>query len=175
MANTPFSEMHDILLGYDTDLHFENGDLMVTSGIDYIEREVYKLLITLPGDWKSTPQMGASPNKFTGEPNTREIGQAIERHIKRGIQEFIFPAQVYVKVVPVDYDKVIGFVDLYTLDTKISRIPFEFDYVNGFRKVDSIDERVTQELSDRNTKINNIENQKRPNKYWSRFKDSINR
>ena len=64
----PFGGMFDILFGYDTDIHFENGDLMTTTGIDYIERELYKLLITIPGEWKTTPTAGASPEKPQGKP-----------------------------------------------------------------------------------------------------------
>ena len=48
-----FAGMKDILLGYDTDIYFENNDLMICTGVDYIEREIYKLLITEPGDWKA--------------------------------------------------------------------------------------------------------------------------
>lgn len=163
--------MTDVLLGYDTDLHFENGDLMTTTGVDYIEREIYKLLITQPGDWKASPLLGASPNQMTGEPNTRETAQRLEALIETGIRETVYPASADIRVVPTDYDSVLVFIDVFVRNQEIVTIPFEFDYAIGFRKLSRADARVTTPRSTQQYKVNDISTMKRPNKYWSRIRD----
>lgn len=170
-----FSGMTDILLGYDTDLHFENGDLMTTTGIDYIEREIYKLLITSPGDWKASPLLGASPNRLTGEQNTRENAQLMQDIILDGIRQTVYPASADVRVVPTDYDSVLVFIDVFVRSQDVVVLPFEFDYVNGFKKLSRSDERVTAPKSTKTYAINDISKMTKPNKYWSRIReDSLN-
>lgn len=166
-----FSGMTDVLLGYDTDLHFENGDLMTTTGVDYIEREIYKLLITQPGDWKASPLLGASPNQMTGEQNTRETAQRLQSLIEAGIKDTVYPASADIRVVPTDYDSVLVFIDVFVRTQEIVTIPFEFDYVLGFRKLSRADERVTKPQSTQQYQVNDISTMTRPNKYWSRIRD----
>lgn len=166
-----FGGMKDILFGYDTDLHFENNDLMTCTGIDYIEREIYKLLITTPGDWKAAPNIGCSPNKFTGEQNTRDTGKSIENYIKNGLKDTIYPSQVNVKVVPTGYETVLIFVDILTQAEEITSIPFEFDFINGIKKINKIDSRVVKPTSSKSYKTNDITNLKKPNKYWNQIRD----
>lgn len=170
-----FSGMRDILLGYDTDIHFENGDLMTTTGIDYIEREVYKLLITSPGDWKASPLIGASPNELIGESNTRENAQIMQNKIEDGIKQTVYPASASVRVVPTDYDSVLVFVDIFVRTQEVVVLPFEFDYINGFRKLSKADPRITQLKTTKEYQINDISKTQRPNKYWSRLReDTLN-
>lgn len=167
----PYSEMYDVLLGFDTDLHFENGDLMLTSGIDYITREIYKLLITEPRDWKSNPTIGCSPNRFTGKPNTRETGKRMQRYIKEGLQETVFPGQVEVRVVPTDYDALLIFVDILVNGRDVTTIPFRFSYNNGIKILETMDQKVTSAKSSENLKLNDISNMTKPNKYWTRIRE----
>jgi len=173
--NEPFIGMRDILLGYDTDLYFENNDLMITTGIDYIEREIYKLLITEPGDWKVSPSIGCSPNAFTGDQNTKVTGKKIELYLKEGLKNTVFPSQVEVRVVPTGYDTVMIFIDILLQNFEIDSIPFEFDFINGIKKFNKIDERVTAPRSSVKYKLNDISNIKRPNKYWNQIKEDRQR
>jgi hypothetical protein len=168
-----FSGMHDILLGYDTDIHFENGDIMLTTGIDYIEREIYKLLITEPGDWKASPGIGASPNQLIGAVNTRENAIKMQDIITTGLRGTVYPATLDVRVIPTNYDSLMIFIDVYVRSEDILTIPFEFDYINGFRKINKSDSRVTQPKSTQEYKINDISKVKRPNKYWSRVREDM--
>jgi len=169
MPTEPFSQMKDILLGYDTDIYFEKEDLMTTSGIDFMERELYKLLITLPGDWKADPTIGASPNKFTGEQNTRETAKEIEIYLEEGIRLTVFPGIPRIKVVPTSLESIMIFIDIHLPSFEVLTIPFEFDYINGIKRLIKRDSKVTPIISSKDYKINNIENLKRPNKYWSRM------
>lgn len=165
-----FQGMNDIRLGYNTDISFENNDLMLTSGNDYIELEIYKLLITSPGDWKASPLLGCSPNDFTGDSNSRETGKKIEQYLINGLKDTIYPAQVSVRCVPTNYTTMMIFVDILFQNIEIDSIPFEFDFVNGIKKFDKIDKKITETRSSESYKINNIANLKRPNKYYDRIR-----
>ena len=169
MAVEPYNRMYDILLGYDTDIHFENGELMLTTGIDFIERELFKVLSTLPGSWKADPTIGASPNKFTGDQNTREVGQEIESYIEEGIKLVVTPAVPKVRAVPTSSDSIMIFIDLHVGNFDKITVPFEFDYINGIQKFNRIDSRTTAITSSSTNTINDISNMRRPNKYWSRM------
>jgi len=165
-----YSGMKDILLGYDTDLHFDNGDLMTTTGIDYIQREIYKLLVTNIGEWKMDENLGASPHRFVGQPNTREIAVALQKHVLDSIRLTISPAQVDVRAVPVSVDKLMLFIDIFILDGKVATIPFQFDFSGGLQIIHAYDPKVTPPTSSVNYKINDITNLQRPNKYWERLR-----
>lgn len=168
MPFEPYNGMYDILLGYDTDIHFENGDLMLTNGIDFIQREIYKLLITEPGEWAADPDLGASPNKFTGEQNTRETANKVEQWLKDKLQLTVSPAQLSVRAIPTSTDKLMIFLEIYSPDYQNISMNFEFDYIKGFKKLPIMDARVTKPKSDKH-QINDINHLKRPNKYWSRL------
>jgi hypothetical protein len=172
MATEPFNKMNDILLGYDTDIYFDNDDLMLTNGIDFIEREMYKLLITEPGQWKADPTIGACPNRFTGEQNTREVGVAIEKYVENGLRLTVAPGIPRVRVVPTSAEKIMIFIDINLPEFQRITVPFEFDYVNGIQKVTKMDPKITQPVSSQSYDINDISNLRRPNKYWSRLSDS---
>lgn len=169
MAIESYGLMVDILFGYDTDIHFAGDDLMTTSGIDFIEREIYKLLITIPGDWKSNPTIGASPNKFTGEQNTREIGKQIEQYIAKGLRLTTAPGIPRIRVVPTSNETIMIFIDIQIGNIQKITIPFEFDYINGIKKFERIDSQVTQIAPSDQYDLNDISNLRRPNKYWSRM------
>lgn len=169
MAVEPFFKMKDVLFGYDTDLHFENDDLMTTTGIDYIEREIYKLLITQPGDWKADLGIGAGLNNFTGEVNSRQTAEKITSTLEEALKLTVAPALAYVRVVPTAYESIMVFIDLYSEDNKIVTIPFQFDFVKGFTKLDRADPRVVEQKPSNRYKENDISNIRRPNKYWSRI------
>jgi hypothetical protein len=166
----PFAGMKDILFGYDTDLHFEDGDLKTTTGIDYLEREIYKVLLTSPRDWLAAPRIGASLENFIGQNNTREMGTAIKKHVERSIGPTVFPAQMKVTVVPTSESSLTVIIDIYVQSDVVSRFPFEFNFVSGFKKITLRDAQVTQKKSSNNYHINNISQMTRPNKYYERQK-----
>jgi len=164
----PFSAMNDFLFGYDTDIHFEDGDIKTTTGLDYIEREIYKVLLTTPGDWHASPQVGASLEAFIGENNTREMGASIRRHVERSLTDTIYPAQLKVKVIPTSESSLTVLIDIYVEGYVASRFPFEFDFVSGFKKISLRDAQVTGKKSSDNYQINDISQMTRPNKYYER-------
>lgn len=171
MAAPLYSQMCDIRLGYDTDLHFEGDDLMTTDGTDFIELEIYKLLTTEHGDWKLSQNLGCSPVKFAGEHNTRETAKKLEQYIVEGLTFTVAPAKLKVRVVPTDYDTVLLFIDIYSPANLELTIPFEFNYTNGISKLDRSDPRVTPPKTGQ-YELNDITNLKKNNKYWTRLREN---
>lgn len=164
-----FRGVTDILLSYDTDLDFQDGDLMLCNGIDCLKRKVYTLLITEPGDWKLYPDEGSSVNLFIGKQNTRETGRMIEEFIIDKIQSHVVPATVAVKVVPLSRESVKCYLDLTLAGIEITHIPFTMDFVNGF-VYPQIDERTDTIVSDKNIKFNDTKSVNHPNPFWDRLR-----
>jgi len=167
-----YTGMVDVLFGYDTDIHFKNGDLQLVTGIDYIEREIYKLLITEQGDWGTALSIGSSPNKFIGEPNTRELSSKLENYIESNLQFIVSPARLSARAVPVDFTKIIVIIDITAQGTTVTRVPFEFDFLGGFKKLLNIDEAVTEVKSSQQYQVNDVLTTKTPNKYWNRLRNN---
>jgi len=164
----PFSEMKDFFFGYDTDIYFENGDIKTTTGIDYLEREIYKVLITTPGDWKASPQIGSSLESFIGQQNTREIGNAIRRHIEKSLVDTIYPAQMKVKVIPSSEESLVVLIEIYIDGEVATRYPFEFNFVSGVKKITLMDAQVQSKKSSNEYEINDIAQKSQTNKYYER-------
>ena len=158
----------DILLSYDTDIAFFENDLMITSGIDLVKRKVFKLLISEPGSWNMDKQIGASPNKFTGERNTREIAEILKVYLENGIQPHIQPFVIDVKIVPVNKDSIK--IYLYLLfDGQIeTTIPYSLDFINGLLYT-QYDDKVDKLISDKALKFNDIDDVSQYNKYLDRL------
>jgi len=163
----PFGSMKDILFSYDEDIAFTSDDFFITTGIDFMEREVFKLLITDENAWKMSPGLGASLEKFIGQPNTRETGEALKNWIKNKLKQTVYPGVVEVRIVPSNYTQLVGFIDIYSGDTTFISIPFEFDFNLGFKKVNRMDRFVNVVQSQKNIKLN-TSSIRRPNKYWER-------
>jgi len=164
-----FEFKSDILLSYDTDIDFGAGDLLVVNGLELLKRKIFKLLITEPTDWKMYPNVGASPNKFTGEQNTRELGNQIKQHLESRISQHISPAIIDVKVVPIDYDSVKIYLNVMVAGTVVSIIPFTFDFINGisYTQYDDIVDKIT---SSNTIKFNEAESINNPNPFMDRLR-----
>jgi len=164
-----YIETTDILLSYDTDIDFEHDDLMLTSGNELLKRRVFKLLISEFRDWPFEPNIGANPNVFMGEHNTRETAKSLTEFLETRIQPYINPAFLSVRVVPVDYDSIKIYLDLYVDGIVAGIMPFTMDFVNGLQYTD-YDERVDTVISNSVTKMNTINDVNKPNKYLDRLR-----
>ena len=111
-----FEANKDILLTMDGDLALENGDIAITTGMDWYSREVNKRLRSGP-DWRHHPNLGASLDSYIGFPNNRETGKRIETKVSRSLSEGVihFPATLEIKVVPVSIHEIQLFVILSSL------------------------------------------------------------
>lgn len=108
-----FENNVDILLTMDGDLAIENGDLAMTSGMDWYSREVNKRLRS-GRDWVHHPNLGVALHQYIGFPNTRETGKRIESRVFSVLSSgaIHFPAKLEIKVVPVTFTSVQLFIIL---------------------------------------------------------------
>jgi len=164
-----FDGLVDIMLTYDQDIEFDNGDIKLTRGLDLIKRDMYNLLISDPGDWKLYPLEGASPNKFTGEPNTRDTAEQIERYISSKLERVTFPSTLKVKVIPTSNDTVMVFLTLYMFGETIDEVSLSFDYINGL-VYNGFDDVVDEVISSDKIQINDPVLNETYNKYWDRIR-----
>ncbi len=167
MDNTIY--FSDVLLSFDTDIDFKNGDLLISSGQDEIKRKVFKLLITETGDWKIHKNVGASPIQFIGEKNNRETGMMIKEFIQSRLQEQLSTNIVNVRVIPIDYESVKVYIDIITDSNTISIAPFTIDFINGIRYV-QFDSVVDSVFTNSTIKDNSTKNINIPNKYLDRLR-----
>jgi len=159
----------DVLLSYNTDIDFEFDDLMMTSDEDLLKRKVFKLLITQFGDWKFDKEIGASPNIFTGEHNTRETAALIKQFIEFNIQQYISPAIIDARIVPIDEDSIKIYITLYVNGLRIASLPYTLDFINGLL-YSQYDDRVDKLISTPELKLNTIDDVADPNVYVEKFR-----
>lgn len=165
----PFEGLVDAIFTYDEDIEFSNGDLKKSSGIDLIKREVFKVMLTSPGDWRLYPDTGASPEEFIGQQNTRANAQRLENHLIESLNPVVFPANINARVVPISREAVVVYIDIDVGDMTIAHIPMNFSYINGFVYTD-FDDQVDTIVPSKNIKINKDGYLKHPNPYWERLR-----
>ena len=166
----PFQGLIDATFSYDEDISFATGDLKTTSGIDLIKREVYKVMVTSPGDWKLYPDTGASPEEFIGQQNTRANAEKLENHLIQRLSTIVAPASISARVIPVARDAVIVYVDIDVGDLTIAHIPMNFSFINGFLYTDFDEENDTVIPSKNITSNTDDGYLKHPNPYWDRIR-----
>ena len=63
---------------------------------------IVKRLQSSRGDWIIRPELGATIERFAGQPNTAETGERIKAEVKRALMEcgIVSPEKIFVDVVP---------------------------------------------------------------------------
>jgi len=164
-----YEGMKDILLSFDQDLDFANGDLRLTSGVDLIKRKMQRYLTAEVGDWRLYNDVGASLSRFIGEPNTRATAEEIDGHLKRELNKIVYPATIQTKIIPMDLESVYINIQLFFLNSIIEEITCSFDYINGF-VYSGFDDKTDTIISDSNIEFNEDGSTRKPNKYWDRIR-----
>ncbi len=164
-----FGARVDIHMSYDGDLEFDQGDIKLVRGIDYIKHLIYKVLTTEKGDWKIYPQEGGNPVIFLGEQNTRDTAKLLEGHLVSSLSPYVIPATVSAKVVPLSHDSVKCYVDVNILGLTVTQIPFVLDYINGI-KYEDFDDSVDTVVSSKEHKTNDNSSLTNPNPYLDRIR-----
>jgi len=159
----------DILFSYDTDIDFANEDIMIVSDIEMIKRQIFKLLITDKNDWKFEPNTGATPNRFIGEQNTRETAQLLKQYMETNINNLMHYGFVDIKIIPLNYESVKIYIDVYLDDMSKATMPFTLDFVNGLIYT-QFDNMVDTLVSNKNIKINSVDDIPTPNIYKDRLR-----
>lgn len=131
-----FDLINDIALSYDGDLIIdESQDLLLISGIEWFKREVNKIIRTNLREWRSEPDIGANLEEFIGSVNSKETAESIKLKLLEAItiDNFQFPGQFEVKIIPVSTDKLTIYITyniigenyaisklIYSLDSGVS-------------------------------------------------------
>jgi hypothetical protein len=99
-----YEQIKDLRLSFDGDLVESGGDLLLTDGLDWYQREVNKRVRSGP-DWYHHPRLGANLGSFLGQPNNRETGRRIRDRVVQSVTAggIHIPAKVEVEVVPTDF------------------------------------------------------------------------
>ena len=163
-----FESQKDILLSFDTDIDFENGDIMFVDGDEFIKRKVFKLLISEINDWVLDPQLGANPSVFIGEPNNRETAQQLKNFIESRIAPFIVPYVMDVRVIPLNKESVKCYIDISSFGNTAITIPFTLDFIHGITYT-QFDNKVDKIYSTNTAKINAPADISQPNPIKNRI------
>lgn len=154
-----FTGIYDIKMTPDGDLSIKGNDLELVNGHDWFIQEVMKILKTNNPDWELHPNAGASLEDFVGQPNTRDVGRAMETRIYEKISEegLNFPGKLTVRAVPLSTHEVYVYILLEVEDIRISVSKKVFDLVNGLQRNISEDEldMIAQKTSSRATPARN--------------------
>jgi hypothetical protein len=96
-----YDDIRDLRLSLNGDLSIEDGDLSITSGVDWYKREANKRLRS-GQDWAHHPNLGANLHRFVGQTNDRETGRRIREAATRSliVNNIHFPAELQVDAVP---------------------------------------------------------------------------
>ena len=124
----------DIMLSYDGDLVLdETGDLKLTSGFDWITRELNKRIRTINPEWKRYPTIGANVETFIGRPLTRSVLAEMKKQIEDSVEKWGLqdPGIIEVRLVPVNYDSVAIYIFLIVAGTRTSLNRLIFNFDNG--------------------------------------------
>jgi hypothetical protein len=139
-----FEGLSDIATTTDGDIIIEGGDLKQVRGVDWFIQEVNKILRS-SNDWAFAPNAGADLGQFLGATNTRSTATEIEETIKDKIkyQGIHFPAELTVKVVPLNINEIKLFINLKYENQIISVSKLIFNMQQGNMR--SIEESETRQ------------------------------
>jgi hypothetical protein len=122
-----FYDAIDLLWDDNEDLQADEvGDLGTTEDDALLAKiqQLRSIVVASVGDWASDPAFAADLHDFVGQPNTRDIGLAIESRIRGAIlNNYVALADdVYIRVVPVRHDIVLIILVLDVVATNDNRM-----------------------------------------------------
>jgi hypothetical protein len=137
----------DIMLTLEGDLVIdESGDFRMTTGFDWLAREMNKRVRTINPEWKQHPTIGANVETFAGRMLNHSLLAEIKNQItdsitRWGLQE---PGDIDVRVVPVSHDEIAIYIffTIAGVRQNLSKLVFNFD--NG--NVQYVEDRTAHDL-----------------------------
>jgi len=98
-----WSRRGDLAIGH-------NGDIMDTyeDPLRSLYQEIRTRTMSVLGDWKNYPDLGANLEDFVGEPNSKRTAEAIKIRIVASITRngLVNNSDLNVKYTPIDIDKI---------------------------------------------------------------------
>jgi len=105
----------DIGMTLDGDLAIDSGgDLSLVSGIEFLRREINKIVKTNNPEWTLHPNVGADVNRYIGRSNTREVGREIEQSVREAIKRQFPDSGIEIRVVPKSRDALGVYMSIYS-------------------------------------------------------------
>lgn len=129
-----YTNLKDILLTSDGDLNLlPNGDIETVDNGDALAQHVMVCLRTYLNDASTFPGIGSIIEDFIGQPNTREVGTALENEVRRAIlTSSIFDASVLrVTAVPISTQQMLLLVEPDTGNPNGGTLEFDIDLTTG--------------------------------------------
>jgi len=81
----------------------DNGDFLLTSGMDESLREVNRVVRTEISGWRTFPTYGTPLHNFVGQPNARETAQEMTQQLEIYLNQFVHGLGIItVRVIPFD-------------------------------------------------------------------------
>jgi len=146
----------DIMMSLDGDLVIDgNGDLAMTTGFDWLTREINKIIRTVNPTWRKHPSIGAGVEQFIGRENTREVASSLRKEIVDALLRsgLLGPTDIpIVDVTPISAMTVKVFISVqsYGLVTAVTTLIVDYD--SGVLQ-DVPDERAPEYQPQTNTRM----------------------
>lgn len=114
-----FSWDGDFILGNDGDVKDTRDDLLRS-----FINELHTIARSEFNDWQEHPNLGANMSEFRGEPNTREVGEAMQNRLVSRLvaASLVQPEDVEVRVVPVGRHQVLCVISVSATATSGNRL-----------------------------------------------------
>ena len=131
MANL-FPRDTDIMMSLDGDLVVGgDGDFQLTSGFDWLAREINKIVRTINPQWRYHPTIGANVESFIGRNNSRATASELRRDILDAINRSRLLADgqsVSVDVVPLSMESVSVYINFEAagISREISKLVVDY-------------------------------------------------
>ena len=103
------TETGDLIVG-------ENGDLEITYGDEQIAQEVLFRVKTTLGDWTLSPNIGASLERFIGEPNEPFVHAMIENAILASVTRGNLLFSPDISAIPIGENEVFILIEFGSLE-----------------------------------------------------------
>lgn len=146
----------DIMMSLDGDLVIDgNGDFALTTGFDWLTREINKIVRTTNPTWRKHPGIGAGIERFIGRENTRETALSLQKEIADAILKsgLLGPTDVpIIDVTPISAMTVKVFISVQSYGIVNDVTTLIVDYDSGVIQ-DIPDERAPEYQPQTNTRM----------------------
>lgn len=136
-------EQTDIRMSLEGDLVLDgNGDFEVTTGLDWLSREINKRLRTSNPEWYAHPGIGVDVAGFVGMANTRYTARKLKESVESALQDpaLIGAGRLSVEVIPISGSEVRIYISVVSGDvaTEVAVLLLDFNGGLVFTQEDDI-------------------------------------
>lgn len=107
----------DFIINGQGDIKDTSEDLLLS-----FRNEIASIVKSNLEDWREDPSIGANLEDFVGEPNTKDIADAVKSRIASALSLIIRESDVSIKAVPVNVHKLLVIITIEVLATPENRL-----------------------------------------------------